>query len=171
MSPERWGETVKIGLISDTHDNVPMVKKAVEIFNKENVDMVLHAGDYVAPFALKPLLSLESDFMGVWGNNDGDKIALDRIAQGKIVASPSLVTYEGKKILLGHYFETLEALISSQEFFLIVYGHTHGAEIRNEGRTLVVNPGECGGWLYGRSTIVLADLDNQTAELVDLNTL
>lgn len=162
---------MKLGLISDTHDNVPMVKKAVEIFNAETVDMVLHAGDYVAPFAVKPLLDLECDFIGVWGNNDGDKIALDRVAQGKIVETPSLKTYGEKKILLGHYFETLEALILSQEFFLIVYGHTHQAEIRNEGKTLVVNPGECGGWLYGRSTIALADLENQTAEIVDLDAI
>jgi len=162
---------VRLGLIADTHDNVPMVKKAVEIFNEETVDMVLHAGDYVAPFAVKPFLSLECDFLGVWGNNDGDKIALDRMAQGKIVDSPSLETYGGKKILLGHYFEALEALISSQEFFLIVFGHTHQAEIRNEGRTLVVNPGECGGWLNGKSTIALADFENQTAEIVDLNTI
>jgi putative phosphoesterase len=147
-----------------------MVKKAVEIFDTEAVDMVLHAGDYVAPFAVKPFLSLKCDFLGVWGNNDGDKIALDRMAQGKIVGSPSVETYGGKKILLGHHFEELEALISSQEFFLIVYGHTHQAEIRNEGRTLVVNPGECGGWLYGKSTIALADLENRTAEIVDLNT-
>ena len=53
-----------------------MVNRAVEIFNREKVAMVLHAGDYVAPFSIKPLFFLEADFMGVWGNNDGDKIAL-----------------------------------------------------------------------------------------------
>ena len=162
---------MKIGLIADTHDNVPMVKKAVEVFHEKAVDVVLHAGDYVAPFAVKPFLTLNCDFLGVWGNNDGDKIALDRMAQGKIVSSPSIETYGKKRILLGHYFEELEALISSQEFFLIVYGHTHQAEIRNEGRTLVVNPGECGGWLYGKSTIALADLENRTAEIVELTTI
>lgn len=162
---------MKLGLISDTHDNVPMVKRAVEVFKEETVDMVLHAGDYVAPFAVKPFLSLGCDFKGVWGNNDGDKIALDRTAQGKITDSPCVEIYGHRKILLGHFFETLEALIASQEFFLIVYGHTHQADVRKEGGTLVVNPGECGGWLYGRSTIALADLDNQTAKIVDLNIL
>lgn len=162
---------VKLGLIADTHDNVPLVKKAVELFNKENVDRILHAGDYVAPFAVKPFLSLECDFKGVWGNNDGDKIALDRMIKGKIVESPTLEVYGGKKILLGHFFETLEALISSQEYFLIVYGHTHQAQVRNEGGTLVVNPGECGGWLYGKSTVALVDLEKQAVEIVDLNNI
>ena len=160
---------MKLGLISDTHDNVPMIKRAVEVFQEETVDRVLHAGDYVAPFAVKPFLSLGCDFKGVWGNNDGDKIGLDRMAQGKITGSPSVEVYGHKKILLGHFFETLEALIASQEFFLIVYGHTHQADVRKEGATLVVNPGECGGWLYGRSTIALVDLENQTAKIVDLN--
>ncbi len=159
---------MKLGLISDTHDNVPMVKKAVEVFNQEGVDLVLHAGDYVSPFSLKPLFSLECDFLGVWGNNDGDKIALDKMGQGRIVNSPSIETFDGQVVLLGHYFETLESLISSQQFFLIVYGHIHSPEIKKRGKTLVVNPGECGGWLYGKSTVAVADLQNQTAEVIEL---
>ena len=90
---------MKLGLISDTHDNVPMIKKAVEFFNKADVDLVLHAGDYVAPFSIKPLFSLECDFLGVWGNNDGDKIALHKMSQGKIINSPSIETYGKKKDL------------------------------------------------------------------------
>ncbi len=159
---------MKLGIISDTHDNVPMIKKAVEVFNRVDVDVVLHAGDYVSPFSLIPLFSLECDFLGVWGNNDGDKIALHRVAQGKIENSPYLESYGQKKILLGHHFETLEALILSQEFHFIIYGHTHQPEIRKEGKTLIVNPGECGGWLEGKSTIAIADLESQTAEIIEL---
>lgn len=159
---------MKLGIISDTHDNVPMVQKAIGVFNRGDVDLVLHAGDYVSPFSLKPLFSLKCDFSGVWGNNDGDRIALDSVAPGKISNSPRIETYGEKKILLGHYFETLDALILSQHFFLIVYGHTHRPEIRRQGRTLVVNPGECGGWLYGRSTVALVDMEDQSADIVDL---
>ena len=159
---------MKLGLISDTHDNVPMVKKAVEVFIRENVDLILHAGDYVAPFSLKPFLELECDFSGVWGNNDGDRIALQSMAQGKIMESPNVEVYDEKKILLGHHFVTLDALISSQKFFMIIYGHTHLPEIRKVGGTLVVNPGECGGWVYGKSTIAVCDLENQRAEILTL---
>ncbi|HCL90984.1 MAG TPA: YfcE family phosphodiesterase, partial [Candidatus Atribacteria bacterium] len=41
---------MKIGIISDTHDNLPKIKKAVGIFNREKVELVLHAGDFVSPF-------------------------------------------------------------------------------------------------------------------------
>jgi len=159
---------VKLGLISDTHDNLTMVNRAVEIFNREKVAMVLHAGDYVAPFSIKPLFFLEADFMGVWGNNDGDKIALNKAGQGKIVNSPSIETYGGKKIIIGHFFETLDALVLSQQFFMIVYGHTHRPEIKKTGQTLVVNPGECCGWLYGKPTVAIADLENRTARIIEL---
>ncbi|SPD75110.1 putative enzyme [uncultured Desulfobacterium sp.] len=159
---------MKLGIISDTHDNLPLIEKAVEIFNDANVDLVLHAGDYVSPFSIKPLLLLECDFLGVWGNNDGDKLALRNIAQGKIENSPLVDTYKGKKILIGHDLLLLESLISSQDFYLIVYGHTHLPEIKNVGNTLVVNPGECCGWVYGKATIAVADLDSHTAELISL---
>lgn len=159
---------MKLGIISDTHDNVPMIHKAVAFFNQTRVDMVLHAGDYVSPFSLKPFLSLKCDFIGVWGNNDGDKIALQEVAQGKIKNSPLIQSYDQKKILLAHHLETLEALVLSQEFHLIVYGHTHQSEIRKAGKTLVVNPGECGGWLDGKSTVAVADLEEMTAEIIGL---
>ena len=48
------------------------------------------------------------------------------------------------------------------------FGHTHQPEIRKEGQTLIINPGECGGWLYGKSTVAICDLKSQTAEMVEL---
>ncbi len=41
---------MNIGIISDTHDNLALIKKAVTFFNGEKVDLVLHAGDFVSPF-------------------------------------------------------------------------------------------------------------------------
>ncbi|MHA1794561.1 MAG: metallophosphoesterase family protein, partial [Promethearchaeota archaeon] len=37
----------KIGILSDTHDNLPKIKKVVELFIAENVDLITHCGDYV----------------------------------------------------------------------------------------------------------------------------
>jgi len=87
---------VKLGLIADTHDNLPAVKKAVDIFNREGVDLVLHAGDYVSPFSLKPFAELGCGFTGVWGNNDGDRLALQNVAGGRILESPSIHDFSGK---------------------------------------------------------------------------
>ena len=43
---------MKIGVLSDSHDNVHMVAKAVELFNDEGVVLVVHAGDFIAPFVV-----------------------------------------------------------------------------------------------------------------------
>ena len=159
---------MKVGIISDSHDNVENIVKAVEIFNSESVELVLHAGDYVAPFSVKPLFGLGCEFIGVFGNNDGDKIALQNTSKGKITTQFLEHSYEGKNILLGHYFETLDALVKSQEYHLIVYGHTHKPEIKRVGHCTVINPGECGGWLYGKATVAIADLRTGEAQIVPL---
>jgi putative phosphoesterase len=44
---------MKIGLISDTHDNVENIRKAIKEFNDRNVDLVLHAGDFASPIAVE----------------------------------------------------------------------------------------------------------------------
>jgi predicted phosphodiesterase len=39
-----------IGIISDSHDNMDAIRRAVEFFNKKEVKAVLHAGDLVSPY-------------------------------------------------------------------------------------------------------------------------
>ena len=67
---------MKIGVISDTHDNIPLIKRAVGLFNRNGVGHILHAGDFVAPFSILPFNALKSPFTGVFGNNDGEKKGL-----------------------------------------------------------------------------------------------
>ena len=150
---------MKIGIISDTHDNVPMIKKAVAIFNERGVNLVIHAGDYIAPFAVTPLSDLECEYIGVFGNNDGEKLGLNRVSQRKINVQPYSIEFAGKEMLVTHEPGSLDALIKSQSYDIVIYGHTHDPVIEKHDRTLAINPGECGGWLRGRSTIVLVDLD------------
>jgi len=160
---------MRIGVISDTHDNVPLIKRAVAIFNEKKTGLVIHAGDYVAPFAIFPLDGLECQYIGVFGNNDGEKLGLNKVSYGRIKVAPHSFEFGGKKILVMHEQGELAALIKSQSYDIIVYGHTHDPVIEKQGRTLVINPGECGGWLKGKSTIAVADLEQMTAELVLLS--
>lgn len=158
-----------IGIISDTHDNVPMIREAVRIFNEKKVGLVIHAGDYIAPFAVIPLGELECQYVGVFGNNDGEKLGLNRISQERLKVAPHSMDFGGRKILILHEQSELAALIKSQIYDIVIYGHTHKPVIEKQGKTLVINPGECGGWLSGKSTIALADLERMTAEIVELS--
>ena len=158
---------MKIGIISDTHDNLTALGKAVEFFNNENLEIVLHAGDFISPFTIMMLKEIRCGFMGVFGNNDGDKLMLKKISDGNIFKSPHTINLGNKKIIISHELP-LDALIQSQYYDLIIYGHTHKVDSRVIDKTIVVNPGECGGWLTGNSTVAICDLNEKKTQIVTL---
>jgi len=161
---------VLIGVISDTHDNRDKSRKAVEIFNQKGVDLVLHAGDFISPFNCKDFSPLKAKFIGVFGNNDGDQIALkEKFAPiGKIFSEAHRFEYLGKRFILMHQPILVEPLARSREFDVIVYGHTHSVDLRRIEGTLLLNPGECGGWLHGRSTVAVLNLETMEVEILDI---
>jgi putative phosphoesterase len=160
--------------MSDTHDSLPMVEKAVKKFNEEKVDLVLHAGDYVAPFVIPRFKHLRTRLIGVFGNNDGDRELLrKRFSEHEgleIRGNFADISVNGVKIALlhGSEEELLKALINGGSFDVIVHGHTHKAEIYRKGKTLVVNPGEVCGYLTGKATIALLDVEGLDAKIVEL---
>lgn len=158
-----------IGVISDTHDNMNMLKKAVDLFNERGVGLVLHAGDYIAPFTARELRRLGCKLVGVFGNNDGEKFGLVKQFEefGELHEGVHQLKLDGKMIAITHYPEIAETLAGSGAYDAVVYGHTHRADIRGP-EPLVINPGECGGWLEGESTVAVLDLATMSAELVRL---
>ena len=71
---------MKIGIISDSHDDVDNVNRAIDIFEKENVKTVIHAGDIIYPPIIKEFKKLtdrDVEFFGIFGNNDGEKRGLE----------------------------------------------------------------------------------------------
>jgi putative phosphoesterase len=69
---------MKIGIMSDSHDNLKMVDMAVKIFLERGVQHVFHAGDIIAPFVVDSLKKLGRGVpvTAVFGNNDGEKLFL-----------------------------------------------------------------------------------------------
>jgi putative phosphoesterase len=171
------GSVVKrmlIGVMSDTHDDIAQTKKAVSRFNREGVEQVLHAGDFISPFMIDTLKELKAPLTGVFGNNDGDRLLLERksgmLPSMKITGTFARIDMGGIRIGLVHGKdrELVEALTACGSLDLLVYGHTHRPEIRKEGSLLIVNPGEVYGHLTGRSTVALVDTVKRSAEIVDL---
>jgi hypothetical protein len=168
------GGRMIIGLISDTHDNLPMIDRAVTRLNEEDVGLALHAGDYVAGFVVPRFKELRAKLIGVFGNNDGDhELLRKRFGENKnleLRGNFADVTAGGLKIALLHGgdVELLEALINQESFDVVVYGHTHVYEIRRRGKTLVVNPGEVCGYLTGKSTLALLDTVRREAKIIEL---
>ncbi len=157
---------MKLGLLSDTHDNLTKLSKAVNFFNRKKVDFVLHAGDFVAPFCLNIFHKLNCEYLGVLGNNDGEKVGLKKKSQGKIKKGPLIIKKDGKKILLTHDISKVN--LKREKIDLVVYGHSHKKEVRKEKGIMFVNPGECSGWLSGTSTVAIIDLETLKVEFFKL---
>ena len=98
----------------------------MEFFNKRRVKIVLHAGDYVAPFVVRELKKLFSPLIGVFGNNDGEKEGLKKVMGqiGEIHPAPFSLQQEKRKILLLHEPQEWDSLEIDQ-YNLIVFGPTH----------------------------------------------
>ena len=163
-----------IGLISDTHDNLPQIEKAVARLNEAKTQLVLHAGDYVSPFVISKFKALNCRLIGVFGNNDGDHDLLrKRFSETKnceVRGRFAEINADGFAVALlhGDEIELLNALLNHGNFDAVVHGHSHANVSHSVGRTLVINPGEVCGYLTGRSTIGLLNTEKPEANIVEI---
>ena len=163
-----------IGLVSDSHDNLPLIEKSVQILNEQKVGLVLHAGDYVAPFVIARFKKLNCRFIGVFGNNDGDhellKKRFDDTTNCEVHDRFTQVVVDGYRIALlhGDELELLDAIIDSGYFNAVIHGHSHNRGVERKGKTLVINPGELCGYLTGKPSIAILDTSKDEARLIDL---
>jgi hypothetical protein len=161
-----------IGLISDTHDNQTNIKKVVDIFNKKDVDMVLHGGDHIAPFTLNWYEPLDAPMKGTGGNLDAEHVMLgEKYAERGWEFDREILTVDLEgRIALTHGIreEFVVALAESGEYDVVVRGHTHERQEEMHGRTLLVNPGEACGYITGRGSVALLEMPEKTLTFMDL---
>ena len=155
-----------LAVVADSHDNLPMIDRAVKVIRERGAGALIHAGDIIAPFAAKAWAEFDGPILGVFGNNDGERAGLRKVL-AELEDSPRLFEIGGRKVLVSHREEDLTEELGEQAD-LIVVAHTHRSQSGLRGRAALLNPGEVGGWLTNRSTIALVELDNLEAELVEL---
>jgi len=163
---------MRIGLIGDTHDRLPAIAELVRQMQAAGVGMILHVGDYCAPFSLKAFEEAHVSLAGIFGKNDGDREGLVSRAQSafgaELFESPHSFDLGGHRILLVHDLGDVSARsIASHE--VVIHGHTHQQEMKTRGESLIVNPGEACGWLYGSPSAAILDLDAMRVEFLSLS--
>jgi len=162
-----------LGVMADTHDRLPLIDRAVSEFNERGIELVLHAGDFIAPFVVPRFKPLKAKLIGVYGNNDAELELLKRKfaeMNSEIRGRFGEINIEGLKIAIlhGEEDELLKSLIDTGSYNVIVHGHTHKAETYKKGGTLVINPGETCGYLTGESTIAVLDTKTLEVEKIQL---
>ena len=123
------------------------------------------------PFALKAFEEAHVSLAGVFGRNDGDTQGLVSRAQSafgaELFESPHSFEIGGRRILLIHDIaDVQQRSVSGHE--IVIHGHTHQQEMKTRGETLIVNPGEGCGWLYGTPSAAILDLDSRQVEFLTL---
>ena len=164
---------MKIGIVSDTHNNLKNVNRIVELFNESGVERVIHTGDITQAKTLDIFAHLEMPMYGVYGNNDeGERESLAAAveAYGFIFQEPPFVLeWHQRSIMVVHDPLEFEGHLDHTHE-LALHGHTHlyrYEELTISGRQQVVfNPGECAGHRTGFNAIGVLDLETLAAELL-----
>jgi hypothetical protein len=159
-----------IAILSDIHDNIWKLEEVLKELGE--AEELIFCGDFCAPFTLK---QIADGFPGpvhvVFGNNDGDKLLLSRVAAqaGNVTLHGEFAELElgGRKIAATHYPAIATGLAASDRYDLVCFGHSHRVAEERVGDTLLINPGEVMG-RFGRSTYVLYDTDTGEAALWEI---
>jgi putative phosphoesterase len=167
-----YGDGMKIGVLSDTHDNLANLRLAVGVFAGRGVGAVIHAGDFCSPFTLQefsPLFSKGVRMHAVFGNNDGDRVHLVRRGADFCAFhdGAAVVELDGRRIVAVHYPDLAAALLASGVYDLVIHGHDHAVRVEGGPRRLL-NPGTCSGYLASRATVAVVDTADLSIEVVDL---
>jgi uncharacterized protein len=160
---------MKIAIISDSHDNIWNVDKALAQISEQGAELLLHCGDLCAPFVLDRIgQRFEGPVHVIFGNNDGDGRLLQTIAtrHKQIHLHGIYAEIEAGDVQLAmiHYPEPARRIAQSGIFGLVCYGHNHQQKIERIDETLLVNPGELLG-LQGAASWALYDSSSGECEL------
>lgn len=159
---------MRIGIVSDTHNNLKNCRKIVELFNNASVERVIHTGDITQAKTIEVFANLDAPMYGVYGNNDQERESLEAaVTQFKFhfIDPPLTLTWAGREMVVVH--DPLELqLLDCHEFDVILHGHTHQLTIEHHDARLTFNPGECAGIMAGFNSVGLLDLNEMKPEVI-----
>ena len=180
---------MKIGILSDTHDDIDNTNKAIDIFQENDVKAVIHAGDIISPPVITEFYRLTEKgvkLFGIFGNNDGEKRGLKNAFKtigGELLCDIGKIELDGLKFCIyhGQDLKKKEKIIKSRKFDVFVFGHTHtkypkGVDTKIINDTIVLNPGTAhnvaktfgGGQYFGESSIMIFDTTTKQFKFFDL---
>jgi putative phosphoesterase len=162
---------MRIGIISDSHDDRRNLEIALGILEAEEVTQVLHCGDLCGPSIVELLSGFEA-----WiarGNMDRhpelEQTVLETVGRGALAESHCL-TLDGHQVAMihGHQEGELRRLINAGEHAYVVHGHTHRRSNRRIGPTRVINPGALGGMRWQQRSFCILDLESGEVNVIEL---
>lgn len=164
---------MKIGIISDIHDHLENLNKALE--KLKTCDEYICCGDLCSPFIVKALgEGIQKTCHIVFGNNDADKFRMMIVGSSypllKFYGEYVELNIDNRIIALNHFDNIGRALAKAPGFDLICFGHNHQKEITtsDSNHSIILNPGEVFGQLSGVASVATYDTQLHQAELIEI---
>jgi putative phosphoesterase len=161
----------RLGILSDTHDNVATATAGVAALRNAGAEFLIHCGDVGTERILDLLAGIPSVF--VFGNCDFDRPTLKRYALDlgiQCAGEVAHLKFSGKTITATHgdnsriLRETIEQDSAPDYIFV---GHTHVASDQRLGHCRLINPGAL--HRATKKTVALLDLQNDALRFLTIN--
>jgi putative phosphoesterase len=149
---------MKLGILSDTHNNVENTERALDILRERGAERLIHCGDLTTPGIVALFDGWRVDF--VFGNMDKKRGSLKEAVDALPSASIGEVfeaTLDGTRIVAYHGHD------------IVLHGHTHRRRDDRVMGTRVINPGALGGTRHERRSLCVLDLGSGSLEVVKLD--
>ena len=158
---------MRIGVVSDTHNNLKNVRRIVELFNAAEVDRVIHTGDITQAKTIEAMGQLHAPMIGVFGNNDQERPSLAAAIERfgfEFYEPPLQLCWNDRNIIVVHDPLEFEGHLNTQAIAL--HGHTHRYRCEHTDGQLFFNPGECAGMMKGANAIGVVNTTDLSTELL-----
>lgn len=153
-----------IGVVSDTHNNLRNIERIIDLFNNENLSLVIHTGDISNAKSLESFSQLNCELIGVYGNNDRNEISIKEVVKKRnfhFQEPPNLISKSNRNIAIFHEPDSIKEFLNDHlNIDLVLHGHTHRYRCEKIGDALIFNPGECAGMIKGKNSIGVINLEN-----------
>lgn len=160
---------MKIGIISDSHDNVESTNNAIKKLEELGAEVLIHCGDFCGPFMIAEIAKFKGQVHACFGNTN-DKFLSLQVANKNGVnlhGDYGEVELDGKKIIFNHFPLFAEGLAHLSKYDLVAYGHTHEAKIEKIKNTWLVNPGGLKG--YGeKQSFLIYNTETDKINIIEL---
>ena len=159
---------MKIGILSDTHDQADRAALAVSILIDSGAEILVHCGDITNAAVVARCVGVPSYY--VFGNNDFDEAGLRQAMAGvgaTCLERGGIIEVGGRRVAVAHGDSDREIRrLLGLDPDLFLYGHSHqAADGRREG-VRWINPGAL--YRANRWTVAVLDLADDTLEFLTI---
>jgi len=161
-----------IGILSDTHNNLANLAAALELFEREGVQTIIHCGDFTGIEIARKMEGFR--IISAFGNGDyaSGEIREELIRQN--TENYAGLEYSGRidetriAVTHGHLPGQVAELVHSGEYDFVFQGHSHLHKEERIGCTRRINPGALGGLYREEPRVCLLDLASGKANFVKI---